>query len=73
VLADRVLCSALNQAERLRGPESSEFLEMLVDRLRALWLAAVYRDQHQSDARRGQPAEPVGGGKTASSRFDDME
>jgi hypothetical protein len=48
-MTERVLGQALAQAENLRGPESSDFLEMFIDRLRSLWLDAVHRDHHPPD------------------------
>jgi len=48
-IASRVLGHALSQAEELRGLESSDFLEMFIDRLRTLWLGAVHRVHHPSE------------------------
>ena len=44
----RVLGLALDQAERLRGRRTSDFLETVIARLRAAWLVAVQRDRPRS-------------------------
>jgi len=69
-LEPRVLGLALDQAERLRGRRTSDFLEAVIGRLRAAWLAAVHRDPHLPIGSEPSSAPSIGAA-TVHFQFDD--
>jgi hypothetical protein len=70
-LEQRVLSLALDQAEKLRGRRTSDFLEAVIARLRAVWLLAVHRDRHLEDRGEMPSAFAFGGAATVHFQFDD--
>jgi hypothetical protein len=70
-LEQRVLGLALDQAEKLRGRRTSDFLESLIARLRALWLVAVHREQPLSDGDDQSVGSCSGAAATVHFQFDD--